>query len=189
MSGGREKQGQVEGSPGRIDVESRRAGGQIGDGSSVQQRRRLWGLAAGRGLSDSNHVVDSLRETVAALKHDLGKYVAWRSANLEPSAWEGPLDDDSAEAITRDVLATRTHAGVDEPAWSVWDRLTVALERPFAHDELVRVADAVERLRAIEPVLRAGDRHQLARARTEIRAAQQLIRRDLATLARRLAHA
>ena len=47
----------------------------------------------------SDHDRELQRERAAALKHDLGKYVAWRSANLPESAWSGELD-----ATTRDAL-------------------------------------------------------------------------------------
>ncbi|TPV92824.1 MAG: hypothetical protein B7733_23670 [Myxococcales bacterium FL481] len=134
-------------------------------------------------------MADSLRETVAALKHDLGKYVAWRSTNLEPSAWDGPLRQECVDALTRDVLATRTRSGTDEPAWDVWARLTSPLRRPFEHEELQRVAQAVARLRDFEAALRTADRQRLAAARVEIRDAQHTIRRELAALARRLARA
>lgn len=123
-----------------------------------------------------------MRERVAALKHDLAKYVAWRSANFDEAAWTGPLSVDFTEALRADVLRTRG----DEPAWAVWRRF--ASEEPEAtHEpELVAVAQAVAELETLEPALREGG-DALAAARPRIRAAQQRIRTELADLTRRLA--
>jgi hypothetical protein len=124
-----------------------------------------------------------LRELVAALKHDLGKYVAWRSANLDEAAWSGPIRSDLVEALRADLLRTRG----DEPAGEVWRRLTAALTRPLEHAELVAVERAVETLRGCEVALRSDDTSALARARADIRAAQRRIRDELRDLQRRLA--
>ncbi|MBC8069381.1 MAG: hypothetical protein IAG13_13680 [Deltaproteobacteria bacterium] len=64
----------------------------------------------------------SRRELAAALKHDLGKYVAWRSANLPESAWQGTATAATLEALRADVLHTRTAASGDEPAWALFER-------------------------------------------------------------------
>jgi hypothetical protein len=134
-------------------------------------------VSEGRGID--------LRELVAALKHDLGKYVAWRSANLDEAAWTGPLPAELVEALRADVLRTRG----EEPAWDVWRRLTAALPRPLPEPELVAVERAVEVLRANEAALRDHDTRALTAARGEIRAAQQRIREELRELQRRLAAA
>ncbi|MEZ4427559.1 MAG: hypothetical protein R3A51_07725 [Nannocystaceae bacterium] len=126
------------------------------------------------------------RERVAALKHDLGKYVAWMSANFPADAWEPPLEDAVLDALQRDLLATRRRAdGTPEAAWEVWERLSGDLERPLA-DELARVADAVSALRSIEPSLRARDRAALADHAPAIQEAQRTIRDELRALQRRL---
>ncbi len=125
--------------------------------------------------------VDEQRELVAALKHDLAKYVAWRSANYADEAWQGPLSDEFAKAIQDDVLRTKS----ESPAWAVWDGLSQGFARPFAHAELRAVGEAVEQLRAIEPELRAGG-DALAQRRSVVRAAQQTIRRELRDLHRKL---
>ena len=66
---------------------------------------------------------DSLLETVAALKHDLGKYVAWTSANLTDEAWADPVSDELIGALRGDILETRKgRDGVHESAWEVWGR-------------------------------------------------------------------
>jgi hypothetical protein len=126
-------------------------------------------------------VTVDMRERVAALKHDLAKYVAWRSANFDDAAWSGPLTDDFAQALQADVLRTRG----DDPAWVVWQRWAAELPAPSGEPELVAVAEAVAELEALEPALRAGG-DALARARPTIRAAQQRIRSELAGLHRRL---
>lgn len=130
---------------------------------------------------------ESLRERVAALKHDLGKYVAWRSANLEEQAWTGPVDDGLLDALRGDLLETRKRGDEVEAAWDVWARLTADLPRPLGIDELVAVEAAVDTLREAEPALRARDAVALAEMRADVRAAQHRIRSELSALNRRLA--
>ncbi len=126
-----------------------------------------------------------LREWAAALKHDLGKYVAWRSANLPDAAWTGALDDLAAASLRADILATRDVGGAHESAWALFDRLTQPWPRPWPR-ELEAVAVAVGVLRGHGPGLAADDRAAIAAARADIRAAQQTIRAELASLHRRL---
>jgi hypothetical protein len=128
-----------------------------------------------------------LVEQVAALKHDLGKYVAWMSANLGDDQWQGPLRDELFDALSRDLLRTRSTAdGGYESAWDVWHRFAADWPRPLPEPELVAVEAAVATLRSFEPALRAGDRAAIASARPAIRAAQQTIRGELQQLSRRL---
>ncbi len=127
-----------------------------------------------------------MQERAAALKHDLGKYVAWRSANFDEAAWTGPLEDALVEALRADLLCTRQRPDGDQAAWEVWAGHTRDLERPLPEPELRAVAAAVEILRAHEPALRAADRAALASARPEIRKAQADIRAALRDLHRRL---
>jgi hypothetical protein len=122
-----------------------------------------------------------MRERVAALKHDLAKYVAWRSANFDDAAWTGPLTTDFAEALRADVLRTRG----DDPAWIVWRKWVADGGEPPSEPELAAVAAAVSELEAIEPALRNGG-DALAAARPTIRAAQQRIRTELAQLHQRI---
>lgn len=133
-----------------------------------------------------------LRELVAALKHDLAKYVAWRSANFGGEAWNGELSEEFADALQSDVLRTRG----EEPAWVVWaqfvERWTEqSMQAPpaQAHPELRAVEAAVGQLKAVEPALRLGRGAELAAARTTIQTAQQAIRSELRTLHRRLMQA
>jgi hypothetical protein len=122
-----------------------------------------------------------MRERVAALKHDLAKYVAWRTANFDEAAWAGPLTVDFTEALQADVLRTRG----DVPAWVVWRRFVAEAPEAAREPELVAVGQAVAELEALEPALREGG-DALAAARPRIRAAQQRIRTELADLTRRL---
>jgi hypothetical protein len=130
---------------------------------------------------------DEMRERVAALKHDLGKYVAWTSANLEESDWSDPPGEDLLDALRRDVLATRTREGKPEPAWRVWERLTVDLDGLSSIPELVDVERAVAVLQQTGPALEAGDPDALTGQVQRIRDAQQEIRGRLRDLHRRLA--
>lgn len=127
---------------------------------------------------------------IAALKHDLGKYVAWMSANLDEECWHGPVRDELIDALERDLLHTRTPAeGPPEPAWAVWQRLGGALPTPWTHPELSDIDAAVTVLRAAEPALRSRDRVALGEQRTAIRSAQRTIRGALQQLHRRLLQA
>ena len=121
-------------------------------------------------------------ELVAALKHDLAKYVAWRSANLDETAWTGPVTDELVTCLQADILRTRG----DEPAWEVWARHTRTLPRPLVETELQIVEEAVSILQAHEQALRDGDEESLARGRGSIREAQGRIRQALQRLHRRL---
>jgi hypothetical protein len=127
---------------------------------------------------------DDLRERVSAIKHDLAKYVAWRTANFGDAAWEGPLVPEFAEALRADLLQTRG----DEPAWVVWDRWIAELPESgdLPEPELSTVADAVDELRGLEAAVRSGG-DELAAARARIRDAQGRIRVALRDLHRRLA--
>jgi hypothetical protein len=127
-----------------------------------------------------------LLEQVAALKHDLGKYVAWPTANLDDALWDGPIGDELITALRADLLATRKHGERREAAWEVWRSYEAELPHPL-EPELELVAAAVARLEQVGAALTADDRPAIARARPEIRAAQQQIRQQLLVLHRRLA--
>lgn len=129
--------------------------------------------------------LDVLIERVGAIKHDLGKYVAWTSANLDEGVWDGPLRDELLDALRADLLETRKLSDRSEPAWAVWAAHRAALPEPL-EPELELVAAAVARLERLEPALRERDREAIAAARPTIRAAQQDIRKALLDLHRRL---
>ncbi len=121
---------------------------------------------------------------VAALKHDLAKYVAWTSANLSEDLWHGPLKQELVEALRDDILRTRKGRERVESAWEVWQAFVQSgptIEEP----ELQKVESAVYRLHAAEPLIRAGDA-ALADEREDLRAAQTEIRVQLRNLHRRL---
>lgn len=128
----------------------------------------------------------ALRELAASLKHDLGKYVAWRSANLDDGAWDGDVTPLLVECLRADVLATRTGPQGDRPAWQVFADLVADLPRPLPEPELRDVEAAVERLRRAGPVLAIGNDVAIASVRGEVRRAQAIIRRRLADLHKRL---
>ncbi|MEM9461082.1 MAG: hypothetical protein AAGF11_43360 [Myxococcota bacterium] len=128
-----------------------------------------------------------MRERVAALKHDLGKYVAWQSANFDDDAWTGEMSVTLADALRADVLRTRERAEGNQAAWEVWAAHTEDLPRPLAEPELRVVEAAVQVLRSYENALRAEQLDALGAARPAIRKAQQDIRAALRDLHRRLA--
>ncbi|MCA9715611.1 MAG: hypothetical protein H6713_21000 [Myxococcales bacterium] len=130
--------------------------------------------------------LDVLRERVAALKHDLGKYVAWMSANLDDDAWRGPASALLTSALQRDLLRTRTRAdGAPEAAWEVWERLTRDLGAAVfsTYGELRRVREAVATLREAESAVRVGG-SALTPYAPAIRGAQDVIRVELRALQR-----
>lgn len=120
----------------------------------------------------------ALLEAVAALKHDLGKYVAWRSANLDEAAWGLPVRDDVVEALRADLLHTRGTAERPMAAWEIWD-VFIRECRPPACPEREEVASAVEQLRALGPILRAGESEAFGVHLPQIRAALRSIREQL----------
>jgi len=128
---------------------------------------------------------DSLLERVAALKHDLGKYVAWRSANLDDEAWRS-VDDELVSALQADILETRRRESTVEAAWEVWARLTDDLPRPLEREELRKVERAVGVLREHADALRGDDRNRLGAVAPELRDAQLQIRETLRDLQRNL---
>lgn len=141
----------------------------------------------GRGADGANRPLDpeALRERVSALKHDLGKYVAWTSANLPDEAWEA--GEEIVDALVGDLLRTRTREDGVEAAWEVWERLTADLPRPLREPELRAVEEAVSLLRTLEPALRGRDGATLRARAADIRAAQGTIRSQLRALHARLA--
>lgn len=120
-------------------------------------------------------------ELVAALKHDLAKYVAWRSANFDDAAWSGPLSQELLDALRADIVTTRG----EHSAWEVWDAFAAAIGSWWP-SELDAVKQAVEVLRKVGPDLRDNNLDAVASARSQIRDAQQVIRSQLRDLHRRL---
>ena len=93
-----------------------------------------------------------LVDRIQALKHDLGKYVAWRSANLSEEEWTA-ASDIATDSVRRDVLRTKTTAaGEVLPAWEVLSsalKTFSPLERAAASPELDRVCEQVGALRGL----------------------------------------
>lgn len=118
---------------------------------------------------------------VSALKHDLGKYIAWRSINFSDAAWQQePFAEELMNALIQDILCTRTNScGTFEPAWVIWERLANQFQRPFLFAELTEVETAVHTLRVFAPLLMAKKVAEIFHVRFEIRNAQQLIRSRL----------
>jgi hypothetical protein len=128
----------------------------------------------------------AFRERIAALKHDLGKYVAWQSVNLPEEAWTGAPSAALVDALVADVLSTRrTDAGA-MAAWEVFAEHTRDVARPWPAPELALVEDAVGRLQSCAHALATRDLVAIAACAPAIREAQAIIRRELAALHRRL---
>jgi len=136
-------------------------------------------------VSTDDQTSAHLLERVSALKHDLAKYVAWTSANLDDGLWEGPVGDELIAALRADLLETRKQGQRREPCWEVWRAHCAELPRPL-EPELESVAAAVAELERHGPALTTGDRAAIAEARVEIRRAQHEIRLQLRNLHRRL---
>ncbi len=142
----------------------------------------------GDGVAIDKLDFEGFRDRVAALKHDLGKYVAWMSANLEDEAWRDPHSELLTTALRRDLLRTRTRVdGSPEAAWEVWARLAGDLpgRLPVVLQEhaaaLEKVASAVATLQRHESAVRAGGAALVAHGES-IRAAQRTIRAELRSL-------
>lgn len=127
---------------------------------------------------------DSRVELLAALKHDLGKYVAWMSVNLDDAAWGLPVGEPLLQALRADLLATKRGSEGARAAWEVWAAHTEGLVRPLTDPGLLQVEAAVQVLAAAGPALATGDLQSLAPQLSGIRRAQQTIRRTLAQLHR-----
>lgn len=128
---------------------------------------------------------DDRRELAAALKHDLGKYVAWRSANLDEAAWTGDVTPLLVDCLQADILRTREHGDDAQAAWDVWAAHTEALPRPLDDPELVAVEAAVKKLHAAANAITSGDDEAIAAVRADVRDAQQRIRAALRDFHRR----
>lgn len=128
---------------------------------------------------------ECFRALVADLKHDLGKYVAWRSANY-PELWAGDWDERAwnepewVEALRSDILTTLG----GRAAWEIWDERTSGWPRPWASRAMAQVEQAVEVLRRHGDLLRAGASVELVRAHRDLVAAQRTIRDALRRAAR-----
>jgi hypothetical protein len=140
----------------------------------------------GRGLEPLAMDPSTQRELAAALKHDLGKYVAWRSANLAEDAWTGPVGPMLIESLQADVLRTRETQSGARAAWELWDELTSSIPRPLQAEELKTVERAIEVLRGAAEALTAGTPETVGPVRTAIRDAQSSIRGALRDYHRRL---
>ena len=128
---------------------------------------------------------EARRELAAALKHDLGKYVAWRSANLDDEAWTGAVTPLLVDCLRADVLRTREHGDDVQAAWDVWAAHTQALPRPLQDPELVEVDAAVQVLRSAADAIAGDDDAAIAAVRADVRDAQRRIRTALRDFHRR----
>ena len=129
-----------------------------------------------------------LTERLMSLKHDLGKYVAWQSANLEEAEWrEGSAR--LTRAVQQDVLGTRTtRGGASQPAWIVYEMGVAGMslaEREQTSPELGRVEERVRWMQSIEGGLTSGDALNDRELRAKMQEAQQEIRACLSALVRR----
>lgn len=128
---------------------------------------------------------ECFRALVADLKHDLGKYVAWRTAN-HPELWSGDWEESAwneptfVEALQADILQTLGRRS----AWEIWDAHTKTWPRPWPCEPMTEVEQAVEVLRKHENLLRAGPSIELVAAHPCLVRAQRTIREELRRAAR-----
>ena len=130
----------------------------------------------------------SLTERLMSLKHDLGKYVAWQSANLDDEEWR----DGSARltaAVRRDILGTRpTRDGVRRPAWVIYEAGVegmTAAEREQSAPELGRIEAHVRWMESLGERLTSGAALDDREVRMRMLAAQREIRASLRELVQR----
>jgi hypothetical protein len=130
----------------------------------------------------------SLTERLMSLKHDLGKYVAWHSANLEDEEWRDGSVRLTA-AVQRDVLSTRTTSdGLAQPAWVVFEACVEGMtdvERERCAPELARVDAHVRWMKSIGAGLTSGESLDDHEIRAQMLSAQGEIRGALSELVRR----
>ena len=114
----------------------------------------------------------ALLESVAAARHDLGKYVAMNLRWLPPEA----STEDLRGALLVDLGATRRQGEITEDAAAVWSRvrrplvgeadLEPGLRVDLSTDPDVQaIDDAIHRIRQILPDLPTADPAHLAEAR------------------------
>ncbi len=138
-------------------------------------------------MGPTNAASEDVRARVDGLRHDLGKYVAWISANLPDEAFGPPPSDEAVAALRADVLATRRdRSGRPLAAWEVYERWVTGLGDERVLAALAPVARAVDTLRAAGPALAGEDEAALAAHIPAIRAAQRVIRTKLRALSRSL---
>jgi len=114
------------------------------------------------------HQRDDLRDAVADLRHDLGKYVAFQLRWLPPE----PSDDELRDALRSDLARTRAAGERVESAVQLWGRLRPAFvgQAPIGDAGLIDLTDdldlqavdaAVARIAQLLPGLDDAHRPQL----------------------------
>ena len=123
-----------------------------------------------------------------SLKHDLGKYVAWRSANFSSEEWQRGGAQVFA-SVREDILHTRKCAdGSSMPAWAVFDAAESQMserDRVTAAPELAQVRGRVRWLESVRDDIADDAKLGDPAFRDAIAAAQQEIRAELARLVAR----
>jgi len=138
-------------------------------------------------MGPADMTAEAVRACVDGLRHDLGKYVAWISANLPDEAFGPPPSPEAVAALQADVLATRRdRSGRPLAAWEVYERWVAGIADEDVRAALAPVTRAVDTLRAAGPALARGDGSALAAHIPAIRAAQRVIRAKLRALSRSL---
>jgi hypothetical protein len=117
-------------------------------------------------------LLPALRQQLADLRHDLGKYVAFQLRWLPPE----PSDAELREALAADLGRTRAAGGEVESAPLLWARLRPALVGACALDgggevdlrddpDLIAIDAAISLIAELLPVLQEADRAQLEAGR------------------------
>jgi hypothetical protein len=95
-----------------------------------------------------------MSEALAQVRHDLGKYIALNLRWLP----EQPTEEQLRAALLTDLRATRSGGGVQEDAWSLWQRLRPGIVGYPLED----LDQRMERIRLALPELERLDAAALA---------------------------
>ncbi len=110
-----------------------------------------------------------MSEALTQARHDLGKYIALNLRWLP----EEPTQEQLRAALLTDLRATRSGGGVQEDAWSLWQRL-----RPGLVDYNLQDLDArMERIQQALPALETLDESALRRVAEDALAVGPALRR------------
>ncbi|HND32331.1 MAG TPA: hypothetical protein PLA94_20145 [Myxococcota bacterium] len=110
-----------------------------------------------------------MSEALTQARHDLGKYIALNLRWLP----DAPTEEQLRAALITDLRATRSGGGVQEDAWSLWQRLRPGLTGYNLED----LDSRMERIRQALPGLEQLDAAALGRVAEDALAVGPALRR------------